>query len=168
MYYSSQKIQSHDFLFRILTKYYGIAKQPLLYNEQGKPYLKDNPLFFSVSHSQDVIAVAVCDVPVGLDVEYIKKTKQYLAIRNRLSPTEQAEITDMPIFLEHWTVKESYIKYQGESLASTYTKLEYTDRTLRLNGIPLDVNLRKGKLMQDYVYCICTETEESVRIKKIV
>lgn len=41
--------------------------------EHGKPYLKDYPNFhFNLSHTRNVITVAISDKPVGVDIEKVK------------------------------------------------------------------------------------------------
>ncbi|MBQ9081796.1 MAG: 4'-phosphopantetheinyl transferase superfamily protein [Clostridia bacterium] len=169
LYYTLQKTDSHAFLFHVLETYHGVSEQPLFYGEHKKPYFKDDPVFFSISHSGKLTAVAVSDTPVGLDVEDTERTGNYTAVFNRLAPEERAEITSFPDFLTHWTAKESYVKYCGKTLAALYEKLTYTHRTLALNGTPLAVKLQIGALAEGkYVYSLCAEAKERAEISEVV
>ena len=58
-----------------------------IYNESGKPYLKDKNLYFSLSHSNGIVALTVSKEEVGLDIELIKPVKDALA--KRIMTTEE-------------------------------------------------------------------------------
>ena len=49
----------------------GIEIYEILYNENGKPYLKDEDIHFSISHTDGLVAVCISDSPVGIDCEKI-------------------------------------------------------------------------------------------------
>lgn len=168
LYYTLQKTPSREFLWHVLELYHGVKRQDLLYGEHGKPFLKNNSVFFSISHTDELTAVAVSDTPVGLDVEYTKKQRNYTAVFNRLSPQEQAEIKNDTGFFAHWTVKESYVKYCGETLATLYKELRYTDGALKKSGKPVAVALQNGTLGNGkYVYSVCFEKEEPAEVIEI-
>ncbi len=74
--------------------------------------------YFSLSHSHDVLAVAISTFPVGVDVEYIKThnwkvakkvfTQEELATFSLLTEEEKADF-----FVKKWTQKESVFKQNG-------------------------------------------------------
>ena len=45
------------------------AMPSLLFDECGRPYLKDNKLYISLSHREGVAVISFSDSPVGVDVE---------------------------------------------------------------------------------------------------
>lgn len=91
-----------------------IAAEP-----DGKPYLKDSALHFSLSHSGSFAACALSDLPVGLDLEYRGRISDAL-LRRSFSPEEQTLIRasrdpDL-LFTRLWTGKESYVKATGQGI----------------------------------------------------
>lgn len=84
----------------------------------GKPAVKDGP-HVSVSHSGDLIAVAVTDLgPVGVDVEETTRhTDIDSMLRYVFSPAELESLADPAAhFYQAWTRKESILKATGEGL----------------------------------------------------
>lgn len=91
----------------------------VLRTEKGKPYLKDLPFHISISHSSDLVAVAVSRFPVGIDMEKIKDRdlklcrkvcteKDNAIIKNSHNPIED--------FYKIWTAKEAYFKKEGTGI----------------------------------------------------
>lgn len=107
----------------ILENYFfmDITKVEYIYNEYGKPYIKDSNLYFSLSHSNGVIALAVSKEEIGIDIELIKDVKDNLAhkvmneaeynIYKGLSKNDKINY-----FYEVWTSKEAYVKKLGTAL----------------------------------------------------
>lgn len=87
----------------------------------GKPYLTDAPVEFSISHSGELVAVALCaDTPVGVDVERITALAEPpLPV---LSERERAAFDRVPgperavAFTSYWVRKEAVLKATGEGL----------------------------------------------------
>jgi 4'-phosphopantetheinyl transferase len=95
----------------------------------GKPVLRGGDLEFSVSHSGDLVAVAVATAPVGVDVEQLDGRPREpggddLAALGRtvLAEEEQAALAAVDpagqarAFLVAWTRKEAVTKAQGDGL----------------------------------------------------
>ncbi len=164
LYYTFNAVSSREFLLKILEQYCGVTEPVLVYNQRGKPYLQDNRVYFSLSHSQTLTAVAVSDKKVGLDVEKVKKDN-HAHVLSRLSDAEKQEILTDKDFFKNWTAKESYIKYRGETLAALYYKLTFIKGKLFLKDQPVAVNLQNGELKNgEYIYSVCSETEENAQI----
>jgi 4'-phosphopantetheinyl transferase len=112
----------------ILGAYLGVAPGAveLGAGEHGKPFVlsADAPAF-SVSHSRDLIVVAVSPgFDVGVDVEWIDRTLDVMAIARRfLSAEEEADLVRLPAeqrttaFLRLWTGKEARLKSTGGGFA---------------------------------------------------
>ncbi len=90
----------------------------------GKPYFDGYREWqFNISHTSEMIAIAMSDKPVGIDIEKIQK--QDLRIAERFfTDTEHSYINDADSdadknkrFLEVWTKKEAYIKFTGEGMS---------------------------------------------------
>ncbi len=85
--------------------------------EHGKPYFKDSPIRFSISHSQGHIAIAVSDTgEVGVDIEtkLLGGEKAIRLAKRYFSEDETAAIKANPdIFARLWTQKEAEAKLYG-------------------------------------------------------
>lgn len=84
----------------------------------GKAYIANcKDMYFNLSHSGKVVACAISDREVGVDVEYndpeidlnIAKhyffNTEYESIMNSANPSDE--------FFRYWVLKESYMKYTG-------------------------------------------------------
>ena len=65
---------------------------------------------FSISHSHDVIMVAISNKPVGVDIECLLDNRDYLSLKER-TLTKDEPCDDPMTFLKYWTKKEAYFKY---------------------------------------------------------
>ncbi len=97
-----------------------ILKQEIDYGEFGKPYLLNHPdIHFNVSHSKNMVVCAVCDTPVGVDVEKIREYKESLARRissdEEFLKIESSENKALE-FIKLWTKKEAYLKFSGTGI----------------------------------------------------
>lgn len=79
----------------------------------GKPYA-DN-LNFSISHSGEMVLLAVSAYKVGVDIQKINKNQNLKSAKKILTPAE-AENIDVSTFFKYFTMKESYFKMTGEGL----------------------------------------------------
>lgn len=97
-------------------------------NQHGKPAIANplsQPLFFNLSHTQNLAALAVTRIAnVGVDVEKIKQVEQVRGLAERcfadseiryVFSGDKTEI--MWRFFKLWTLKESYIKARGCGLS---------------------------------------------------
>ena len=88
-------------------------------DEYGKPYFKDNLLFFNLSHSGKYVACALSDEPVGVDIQILRPCCKEL-IKRYFSAAEQDHIeksTDQErAFTRIWARKESLLKAVGLGL----------------------------------------------------
>ncbi len=96
------------------------------YNEQGKPFLKEETsLAFNLSNTQDLAVVAfTSEGRVGIDVEYRRKEVEELELVERFfSKAEVERFLKIPseqqreIFFTIWTRKEAYLKALGGGLS---------------------------------------------------
>lgn len=90
----------------------------LAYGANGKPYLANHPdTFFSITHSDKWVFLAVSDSEIGIDAQMPRKVCPRLAARST-SPEELAwvKLDTEPHFTRLWTMKEAYLKYSGTGL----------------------------------------------------
>jgi len=98
--------------------------------EYGKPFLKNyENIHFNISHSGDCVACAVCDVPVGIDIQEITDI-DFIPIVNRfyssieLQSLQNSENALLK-FHELWVKKESYLKMIGTGIVRGLDCYEY-------------------------------------------
>lgn len=107
----------------------GIDSFELEYSQNGKPYIKGNPVYFSLSHSDGGYVCAVDKNEIGVDVQSVAPPRQSLEKRV-CSPKELAELErfgDRALgFTKLWTFKESIIKRNAGTL-SQYAEYEFDE-----------------------------------------
>ena len=122
-----------------------MQKLEFIYNESGKPYLKNSNLYFSLSHSNGIVALTISKEEIGLDIELIKDVKDNLA-RRIMNDAEYNLYQSLDkqnkkiYFFEVWTSKEAYVKKLGTSLTLTPSNIIIEEDVL-LKQINISNNL---------------------------
>lgn len=112
--------------------------KPLLIkkHENGKPYFvykdyMENPgVCFSISHSKNILLLALSDMNIGIDIEYVMKkhdgvigkcflTGEKNYVLGGKNKTEQNER-----YYEVWTRKEACVKYSGTGIDKNLKKID--------------------------------------------
>ena len=91
----------------------------IIAGQYGKPELNNQDLHFSLSHSGDFIAAALCDSAVGVDIQ--KRAVYSTALVNRFFAEAERDYIAAAqdknyAFTEIWSLKESYIKAVGTGM----------------------------------------------------
>ena len=125
-------IVSRAILRTLIAKYLQIDSQNISFqqNKYGKLRLDSSPLQFNISHSHDLaLFIFALDVPVGIDVEFIRNDYEFADIANKFfSKTEVAELFSLPVsqqiqaFFNCWSRKEAFIKALGNGLFTALDK----------------------------------------------
>ena len=120
-------------------------------NEYGKPI--SNNKHFNISHSGGYIALAIDQVPVGIDIENIRNAEEDL--RNYISNDEEKKyIHDDESFFEVWTNKEALVKANGNGInrkintiqslplnaIRTYDNKTYFSKTIKYQNLVITVS----------------------------
>ena len=85
-YTSDEKYLEHLsglFLTKFIAKHFYELSDLEIVRENNKPFFKNGGMFFSISHSKDIVLVAFNNKNVGADVEYISENKNFKAIMER-------------------------------------------------------------------------------------
>ena len=106
-------------LHEILSTHYSL-KNPLQNfrkNKEGKPSIGRQNLHFNISHSNNLVCVAICtEAPIGVDVQHIRKFSEML-IPRVLTPEEKQEYSKcsdkQQFFFSTWSKKEACVKATG-------------------------------------------------------
>lgn len=120
-------------------------KVNIIREENRKPRLDVDGVYFNLSHSHGLVILAVSNTEIGVDVEKIRPV-------NREKFTF-IEADDDQEFFEEWTERESYCKFTGEGITSIRKPL------------PKDAHFEHFD-MWDYHACICAP-EQNIRAFEI-
>ncbi|MCH5186031.1 MAG: 4'-phosphopantetheinyl transferase superfamily protein [Oscillospiraceae bacterium] len=146
--------------------YYGIhdpdIENNIEKNHYGKPYLKNIPLFFNISHCRGLAACAVHTSEIGIDAENIREYKPGI-LKRVLTPGELAYFNECEnkdeIFFRLWTLKESYIKNIGMGLAFPLGNIEFDISDIR-NIKSSDGGKKFGQIsVGEYIVSVCVDTD---------
>ena len=107
-------------MLKELLKPLGINNLEMSQNEHGKPYLIHHTnVHFNLSHCKNGIAVVVDFSPVGIDIEYFRKSNLDL-VKKTMNPAEaewiRSSANPVEAFTQYWTKKEAVVKLRGTGL----------------------------------------------------
>ena len=109
---SAEKRRQERFASRVLLKELLGEEVRVDYHSTGAPFLACVPLYISISHTRDYVAVILDKRPTGIDIEY--RSDRILKIRSRfMNPEEEAGIDlehEVEHLLIHWCAKETLFK----------------------------------------------------------
>ncbi len=118
--YIRENTSSNELLKEILNNVYHIKDYEIVYNENGKPYLKDIPnLFFNISNKDNITVCVFSRVEVGIDIEkvtYIEGVAKRIC-NDREWQKLSRDANKEYLFTKLWVLKESYLKMLGEGLS---------------------------------------------------
>ncbi len=141
---SNQKRRRESFfvwkLLQFALKNEGV-KDPSFYNDKGKWGIKGDEIKFSLSHSHNLVCVAVSKLDVGVDVEKI--SKKLLALKKRYSSPMNGE-DELEFIAKRWTEEEALFKRNSASNVKSFVVIEKEEK-----------------------YCLSVATDEEVEIIKI-
>lgn len=111
---------------KLLESLYGKPPAPIayVYGKEGKPYFRDLPFYFNLSHSGDYVLCAVSSAEIGTDIQqHCGKNVERLARRffteREAAALEQAgeeRETRERLFYRLWARKEAYGKLTGKGI----------------------------------------------------
>jgi 4'-phosphopantetheinyl transferase len=96
------------------------------YTELGRPvFPADDKIQFSISHTQDLVALAVTDgAHIGIDLEAVQPQVDLFELAERVFSSEDLALFQahpsgekLAAFYRAWTRKEAYLKARGEGIA---------------------------------------------------
>lgn len=126
-------------LSRMYTAHTGKPMPEILAAQQGKPYWKDCPLHFSITHTRRHVFCAIGPVPVGIDAEELDRQVDPRLAEKALSVGELHQYRQAAdpnrALLTFWVLKEAAAKCTGQGLrgypADTDFSLDDTRVTVR-------------------------------------
>ena len=130
-------------------------------NENGKLYIhspKNLGLFFSISHTNDLLFVAFSEENIGIDTENINRNVHYSPIIKKFSASEQSEICSKNDFFTHWTAKEAAIKWLGSSISKDLNALSFIEGKMQYNETTLPLYF-SFYIFNEHLVAVCGETD---------
>lgn len=164
IYYTFGKVASDDFIKYVLQKYYNKPNASLRTTINGKPYLKGDKIHFNLTHSKGLVALAVGKKQVGFDCESLAG-KARPAVLSKFTERERAEIHSTTNFYAHWTARESYVKFLGETLAASWRKIEFVQGKIYFSGKETGIPVTQFET-ENTVFSICGDYQK-YNIRKI-
>jgi len=126
-----------DLLLRsALCKHYGFDNRKLEFSSSplGKPFLLNNDIQFSLSHSKNLISCIVGGKFSGTDVEFVNRNIDVSRLIRRFHPNEASFILNIKdpneqknLFFRLWTLKEAYLKAKGIGIVGGLSSFCVTD-----------------------------------------
>lgn len=131
--YIEENVSSNDVIKKIATDN-NLSNYVVLKNENGKPYFKDNDIYFNISNKDNITVAVTSFNPVGIDIE--KLTFKNMVVKHFFSKNEQdvikKSLNKELDFTTIWVKKEAYLKYLGLDLTSI-RKID----TTKINGFTI-------------------------------
>lgn len=173
---SNREVIEHEFLQKIYEaktkkKFLGIKN-----GSYGKPYFINNQgLHFNITHSGKIIAIALANFPLGIDIEQVRPID--IILENSFTKEEQSQLKNSENnnytqnLLRGWTFKESYLKLIGKGLMYNPLafSIDFQKKMLLNNNIWMNFI---EKEIRGYYLTICVyhsyflnEKDKSVMIK---
>lgn len=112
-------------LQKSLSLFYGVDYLPKITTlSHGKPvFFESRYPFFNISHSSKLICLAIGELDLGLDVEYIKPRRNIEGLKKRILSDGEYEYFEtlgeseqLTLFTSLWTLRECLIKVSGRGL----------------------------------------------------
>ena len=117
--YIKENANAKELLKESLKKDYNISDYEITYNEYNKPYLKNEKIYFNISHSNGTIVLVISDKEIGVDVVYF--VYKECVVRKYFTNNEQNEILNSTNkvydFTRIWVMKEAFVKMKGVGIS---------------------------------------------------
>ena len=123
-------------LEQMYRRYVGGEMPSIRVTKRGKPYFKDSPVRFSISHTKRRVFCVLSDKNVGIDAEELDRDIDLRLADKILSPAEQVEYQKAPdkrlALLKLWVLKEAAAKCSGEGLQGYPNKTSFSPADSRV------------------------------------
>lgn len=140
-----------------------IDKQTVIKTKHGKPFFKNLNIFFSISHSKNLVVAAISNHPIGIDVQAIgclnqntifKIAQRYFSLQE-LTIIQKAKNPNGK-FTKYWAKYESILKLHGSRQA--LQSAQNTNSTKVYSKIKIIKDLNNTK----YYLCFSTSKHFSL------
>ncbi|HCN49552.1 MAG TPA: 4-phosphopantetheinyl transferase [Chryseobacterium sp.] len=150
-----------------LSTYYDIFETEIRLSLNHKPYLKDDPVHFNISHSKEMVVCAIGEFPIGIDVEFYDIAVNYKDFEFQMTPGEIKKIHEaddkIKHFFTYWTEKEAVMKAHGDGMMLPLDSFE----VLNNESIIDRQKFFTKDILIDQNYCSCIASND-ININHIV
>lgn len=142
--FKSEKRNLESICSRILVYHYS-KNLKISYSENGAPEL-DNHEYISISHSANLVCIAISNTEIGIDIEEI--SEKTLRLHSKFVNKNQKNLTKQKTCLI-WCIKEAVFKFHKVGNVDFKKDITISDFTEKETGI-LDVNFNNNFLKAFY------------------
>jgi 4'-phosphopantetheinyl transferase len=113
-------------------------------NKNNKPHLASNRTFhFNLSHSNDYAIIAISNMAVGIDLEYLNNKFEFEDVMPSIFNTREIETVllnqnKLYLFYKIWTRKEAVVKATGKGINNFLTEIQVLNGSQTINSKFLD------------------------------
>lgn len=150
LFYTYNKVESESFIKKVLETYCG-KELEIKRTQNGKPYV-DYPVYFSLSHSDEITVCGVSEENVGVDAERIRPVPKKDAISRKF--LQCSESLDDASFITKWTEFESKVKFYGETI-------------LNCPSVKTGKLITKSVMINDYVISVSSDIKQEIELEMI-
>ena len=154
-----ESVAAKALLCMLLKQRYNLADFTVDCDENGKPFVVGNKVFFNLSHSGNFVMCAFGDENVGCDIQEIKDYNPKVAKRffsqNEVVVLEKSDCQALA-FTKMWTLKESVLKFSGEGVTGGLDRYDFSEYYNRESFTLSDVCFNSFEI-PGYVISICSE-----------
>ena len=129
-------------------------------NSYGKPYIQNNPLYYSISHSHDYVVCAFSKNKIGIDIEKIRdvdiQIMNQFATSNEKKYILKSKKQLFNRFFTIYTLKEAYFKMMGKNL-NNMLNIEFTINKNYISCSDFKVKVYIIKTVNNYIISICEQ-----------
>lgn len=164
-------LKAYSIEYKLDASIQGIETREIQRTGKGKPFIKNFPLEFSISHSGNIWVCAIGKCTVGIDIQIAKPGKT-IEVAKRFFTKEEADFiwdNDSKAFFQIWSRKEAFVKYTGEGISYGFDNFsvivdgELTDEL----ELPVKCHFENIQLMDGYECCVCTKKKQKIEISDL-
>lgn len=174
----SDRYQHHNSKITYITSRYFLRKTLCLFMSENNPssirfYYKENKKLavdgveFNISHSGNMLLVAINTSPIGVDVELIKKDFDFEQILETCFNSNEIEIINQSEdrllkFYNLWTRKEALLKATGEGLVDNLSEIACLLNPISRSG--LDYQIQSFIIDHNYIASLSIQNSSVVDV----
>jgi 4'-phosphopantetheinyl transferase len=142
-------IAGRSLLRTILSFYTNMAAEKIIfsYTDKQKPFLDHQSLQFNVSHSEDMIIIALTlNHDIGIDIEKVNPDYKESVAQRFFSPSENATLLNLipekraAFFYRIWASREALVKATGKGISSFDSAKELSIDNQEWSLHPLEIS----------------------------
>ncbi len=152
-----QKIAADMLCRQMIADKCGISSENIAFGktESGKPYAINADIYFSISHSSDMVVCAISEKEIGIDIEKIRKIR-FRTAEKFATESEIAYIRNVENrFFEIWTLKEAFFKCKGTGLGADIKSVSFDIDANNIICSEIGYQLCFEEISDGYICSVC-------------